>query len=237
MGMGPIDIALWDFAGKYYDASIHELLGTYRETIPAYASTYHGDENGGLDSPEAFADFAEDCLKMGFGGFKIHGWGGGDDSRALTREVEAVHAVGDAVGDEMDLMHDLACELETFADALKFGRALDEAGFFWYEDPFRDGGTSQHAHQKLSQKTRHADPPDRAHPRPRGQIGLRRVRVDRPPPCRPRVRRRDHGRDEGRPRRGGLRHRHRVPRARPGPAPLHRRDAQLQLLRDGPGPP
>ena len=33
MGMGPIDIALWDFAGKYYDAPIHELLGTYRERI------------------------------------------------------------------------------------------------------------------------------------------------------------------------------------------------------------
>ncbi|SNZ15477.1 L-alanine-DL-glutamate epimerase [Natronoarchaeum philippinense] len=152
MGMGPIDIALWDFAGKYYDAPIHELLGTYRERIPAYASTYHGDEAGGLDSPEAFADFAEDCLNRGFGGFKIHGWGGGDESRDLTREIEAVRAVGERVGDEMDLMHDPACELETFADALELGRALDEQGFFWYEDPFRDGGISQHAHRKLARK-------------------------------------------------------------------------------------
>ncbi|EMA29011.1 mandelate racemase family protein [Haloarcula japonica] len=152
MGIGPIDIALWDFAGKYYDAPIHELLGTYRERIPAYASTYHGDDAGGLDSPEAFADFAEECRDEGFGGFKIHGWGGGDDARSLDREVEAVHAVGEAVGDEMDLMHDPACELETFADALELGRALDEQGFFWYEDPFRDGGISQHAHKKLAQK-------------------------------------------------------------------------------------
>ncbi|EMA48170.1 mandelate racemase [Halococcus salifodinae DSM 8989] len=58
-GNGAIDIALWDFAGKYYDAPIHELLGTYRERILAYASTYHGDDAGGLDSPDAFA---EDCL-------------------------------------------------------------------------------------------------------------------------------------------------------------------------------
>jgi len=152
MGIGPIDIALWDFAGKYYDAPIHELLGTYRERIPAYASTYHGDDAGGLDSPEAFADFAEDCRDESFGGFKIHGWGGGDDARSLDREVEAVHAVGEAVGDEMDLMHDPACELETFADALELGRALDEQDFFWYEDPFRDGGISQHAHKKLAQK-------------------------------------------------------------------------------------
>jgi len=62
MGIGPIDIALWDLAGKHYDAPIHEMLGTYRERLPAYASTYHGDENGELDSPKAFADFAESCL-------------------------------------------------------------------------------------------------------------------------------------------------------------------------------
>ena len=152
MGIGPLDIALWDFAGKYYDAPIHELLGTHRERIPAYASTYHGDDAGGLDSPEAFADFAEDCLERGFGGFKIHGWGGGDESRDLSREVEAVHAVGERVGDEMDLMHDPACELETFGDALELGRAIDEQDFFWYEDPFRDGGISQHAHRKLARK-------------------------------------------------------------------------------------
>jgi L-alanine-DL-glutamate epimerase-like enolase superfamily enzyme len=152
MGMGPIDIALWDLAGKYYDAPVHELLGTYRHRIPAYASTYHGDDAGGLDSPEAFAEFAETCREIGYGGFKIHGWGGGDTQRDLDREIEAVHAVGAAVGDEMDLMHDPACELETFADALKLGRALDEEGFFWYEDPFRDAGISQHAHRKLRQK-------------------------------------------------------------------------------------
>ena len=134
MGLRPIDIALWDFAGKHCDAPIHELLGTYRERLPTYASTYHGDDNGGLDSPAAFAEFAEECIEMGYCGFKIHGWGG-DDLRSLDREIEAVHAVGERVGDEMDLMHDPACELETFAVALKLGRAIDEKGFFWYEDP------------------------------------------------------------------------------------------------------
>jgi L-alanine-DL-glutamate epimerase-like enolase superfamily enzyme len=151
MGIGPIDIALWDYAGKRYDAPIHELLGTYRTRFPAYASTYHGDERGGLDTPEAFADFAEECLDMGYDGFKIHGWGGSKGARDLDREIDAVHAVGERVGDRMDLMHDPACELETYADALKLGRALDEEGFFWYEDPYRDGGISQHAHRKLRQ--------------------------------------------------------------------------------------
>ncbi|MFC7192245.1 enolase C-terminal domain-like protein [Halocatena marina] len=152
MGIGPIDIALWDFAGKYYEAPIHELLGTYRTKFPAYASTYHGDENGGLDSPESFAAFAEECHEMGYRAFKIHGWGGSEGSRDLDREVETALLLGERVGDTMDLMHDPACELETFGDALTLGRALDEAGFYWYEDPFRDGGVSQHAHRKLRQR-------------------------------------------------------------------------------------
>ena len=152
MGIGPVDIALWDFAGNHYDAPIHELLGTYREEFPAYASTYHADTNGGLDSPEAFADFAEDCRDEGFDGFKIHGWGGGDDERDVDREVELVHAVGERVGDGMDLMNDPACELETFHDALRVGRACDEHDFMWLEDPYRDGGISQHGHRKLAVK-------------------------------------------------------------------------------------
>jgi L-alanine-DL-glutamate epimerase-like enolase superfamily enzyme len=151
MGMGPIDIALWDFAGKYYDAPIHELLGTYRTRLPAYASTYEADENGGLDSPEAYADFAEECLGMGYPAFKMHVWGS-DEWRDIDREVETVRALGDRVGSEMDLMLDPACQYETFGDALKVGRACDEAGFFWYEDPYRDGGISQHGHRKLREK-------------------------------------------------------------------------------------
>ncbi len=146
-GLGPIDIALWDIAGKLYDAPVYELLGGYRATLPAYASTYHGDENGGLDSPEAFADFALQCRELGYPAFKIHGWGAGP----IGREVATVLKVREVVGDGMDLMIDPACEYETFADALKVGRACDEAKFFWYEDPFKDGGLSSFAHRKLRQ--------------------------------------------------------------------------------------
>ena len=147
MGIGPIDVALWDFAGKYYDAPIHELLGTYRTRLPAYASTYFGGETG-LDSPGAYADFAERCLDLGYPAFKIHPASGLDD-RDVEREVETVRAVAERVGGEMALMHDPVCEYETFADALAVGRACDEHGYFWYEDPYMDGGRSQHAHRKL----------------------------------------------------------------------------------------
>jgi L-alanine-DL-glutamate epimerase-like enolase superfamily enzyme len=151
MGMGPMDIALWDLAGKHWGAPIHELLGTYRTRLPAYASTYEADRNGGLDSPAAYADFAATCRDLGYPGFKLHVWGS-DAWRDTEREVATVHAVGERVGDEMDLMLDPACQYETFADALTVGRAVDEAGFYWYEDPYRDGGLSQHAHRRLSER-------------------------------------------------------------------------------------
>ena len=49
----------------------------------------------------------------------------------------------------MDLMLDPACELETWADALKVGKACDAANFFWLEDPYQDGGVSIFGHRKL----------------------------------------------------------------------------------------
>ncbi|MEZ4710542.1 MAG: enolase C-terminal domain-like protein [Caldilineaceae bacterium] len=148
IGHAPIDIALWDLAGKLYDTPVYKLLGGYKESIPCYASTYHGDHQpDGLSTPEAYADFAEECLEMGYPAFKIHGWG----QAPIAQEVACVHAVGQRVGGKMDLMLDPACEYITFGDALKVGWACDEERFFWYEDPYRDGGKSQFAHRKLRQ--------------------------------------------------------------------------------------
>lgn len=150
MGVGPLDIALWDLAGRYYDAPIHRLLGTHRTRLPAYASTYFGDSgsDGGLDSPDAYADFAAVCRDLGYGAFKIHPLDGGDPAV----DVETVHAVADRVGEEMRLMHDPVCAYDTWGAALEVGRACDERGFFWYEDPYRDAGSSQHGHRRLAEK-------------------------------------------------------------------------------------
>jgi L-alanine-DL-glutamate epimerase-like enolase superfamily enzyme len=151
IGIAPVDIALWDLAGKYYNAPVYRLLGGYKERLPCYASTYHGDtEPDGLSSPEAYADFALQCRELGYPAFKVHGWG----RAPIAQEIATVRAVRERVGDGMDLMLDPACEYTTFGDALKVGWACDEARFFWYEDPYRDGGTSQFAHRKLRQLIR-----------------------------------------------------------------------------------
>jgi len=146
MGHGALDIALWDLAGKKYNLSVARMLGAFRKRLPTYASTYHGQEEpGGLDTPEAFADYAQACKAAGFVGFKIHGWHDGD----ARREVRNLLGVRERVGNEMFLMIDPACQLRTFLDALYVGRACDEANYFWYEDPYRDSGVSAIGHQRL----------------------------------------------------------------------------------------
>lgn len=149
MGHGPLDIALWDLAGKKYNTSVTKLLGGFRTRLPAYASTYHGqEEQGGLDTPEAFADYALMCWENGFTGFKIHGWHDGN----AQREAATVLAVRQAVGDEIKLMVDPGCQLRTYMDALYVGRACDEANYFWYEDPYRDNGISITGQQRLREQ-------------------------------------------------------------------------------------
>ena len=149
MGHGPLDIALWDLAGKRRGVSVARLLGGFRERLPTYASTYHGqDEPGGLDTPEAFADYAVACKEKGFRGFKIHGWNDGD----VAREVRNVLGVRKAVGDGWRLMIDPACQLRTWMDALEVGQACDEARFFWFEDPYRDSGIAPEGHKRLRER-------------------------------------------------------------------------------------
>jgi L-alanine-DL-glutamate epimerase-like enolase superfamily enzyme len=151
MGHGPIDIALWDLAGRRAGMSVARMLGGWRTQLPTYASTYHGqDEPGGLDSPEAYAEYAAACKARGFAGFKIHGWHDGN----VAREIRTIHAVRNAVGDGFPLMLDPACQLRTWMDALNVGRACDDAGFFWFEDPYRDSGISPEGHKRLREKLR-----------------------------------------------------------------------------------
>lgn len=146
LGIGPIDIALWDLAGKHYGAPIAELLGGYREEIKAYASTMFMDTApDGLNSPEAYAEHAAACNAEGYPAYKIHGHPGGDP--AVDRQI--CQAVAERVGDEMELMLDPASEYTTFGDALQVGRTLDELGFFWYEDPLAETGQSIHMNRRL----------------------------------------------------------------------------------------
>jgi len=143
--MAAYDLALWDLAGKMTGLPVHALIGTYRTQVPAYASTVDGAVTGPLSTPESYGEFAEQCREMGYRGFKIHPYAWPD----VRTHVDAVLCIAESVGGEMDMMLDSYCLYETFADALKVGQACDEAGFYWYEDPYSDGGVTTFSHARL----------------------------------------------------------------------------------------
>jgi L-alanine-DL-glutamate epimerase-like enolase superfamily enzyme len=141
--LAAVDCALWDFAGRLTGIPVHKLLGGARDRVPAYASTMCGDDlPGGLDSPAAYAEFALACKERGYTAFKLHAWMPpyGPD---LARDIAACRAVREAVGPAMRLMldahHDYSRE-----ESLILGRALEELGFYWIEEPMNEHSTSSY---------------------------------------------------------------------------------------------
>jgi len=136
-GLAVIDLALWDLIGRALGLPVSKVLGAYRDTVPAYGSTMCGDDlPGGLNSPEAYADFAQALLEEGYPAIKLHTWMPplGPDPR---RDVAACRAVRERVGPDVRLMLDCYHDYSR-TDALYIGRALEELEFYWFEEPMNE---------------------------------------------------------------------------------------------------
>ena len=143
--LSAVDLALWDLVGRALDQPVHKLLGGYRDKVPAYASTMCGDElEGGLDTPEAYAEFALQCKARGYPAFKLHTWQppvpGAPDPK---RDVAACAAVREAVGGEMPLMLD-PYHYYSREEALYLGKGLEELDYYWIEEPMDEHSTSSY---------------------------------------------------------------------------------------------
>jgi L-alanine-DL-glutamate epimerase-like enolase superfamily enzyme len=131
MTMGAVDIALWDIAGKAAGLPIHRLLGSYKQKVPAYLSSYMHAE------PEEYAAEAAHWKKQGWTGYKLHPptqrrrFG---EAVATPADAAACRAVRDEVGADLTLMLDSAWEY-SYAEALRIGRAIEDLDYSWYEDP------------------------------------------------------------------------------------------------------
>ena len=120
-----VDVALWDIAGKVAGLPIHRLIGTCREKVPAYASS------ASMGDPQQYVEEALGFRQRGWTAYKIH------PRKDPTRDVEICAAVKAAVGDSMVLMLD-AMWAYGYLEALRVGRAIQELGFHWYEDPLAE---------------------------------------------------------------------------------------------------
>ena len=131
IAIGSVDVALWDLLGKAVGMPVHRLLGTHRDRVLAYFSSGHHA------SPGDYADEALHWRDQGWRGYKLHPpsaslWAG--DDVPFSADIEACAAVREAVGAEMTLMLDSAWSYR-YPEALAVGRAIEELGFYWYEDP------------------------------------------------------------------------------------------------------
>lgn len=131
-----VDMALWDFAGRYLKQPICKLLGGYREKVWTYASTMCGDEiEGGLNTPEAYGRFAEKLTSQGYTAIKIHTWMPPIEwAPNPKRDVAACRAVREAVGDNVPLMLDCYHGYNR-EQALYMGKELEKINFYWFEEP------------------------------------------------------------------------------------------------------
>jgi L-alanine-DL-glutamate epimerase-like enolase superfamily enzyme len=120
-----VDEALWDIAGKAAGMPVHQLIGTFRESIPAYASTVT------FGSVAEYLDVADQCLELGYPAIKLHAWG---DAR---KDAELCTALREHVGDDVPLMYDGSAGFDLM-DAMYLGHALSDANYLWYEEPMRE---------------------------------------------------------------------------------------------------
>jgi mandelate racemase len=127
MAMSAIDVAAWDALAKAAGVPLATFLGSAPRRIPAYNSCGLGL----MKNPDEVADEAELLLSGGFKAVKLRlGY------PTLREDITTLHAVRKRLGDGVAVMVDYNQAL-TVADALARGRALDEEGVYWLEEPIR----------------------------------------------------------------------------------------------------
>jgi L-alanine-DL-glutamate epimerase-like enolase superfamily enzyme len=137
--IGAVDVALWDLAGKIANLPVHQLLGSFRDSIPAYASSQT------LDSVEEYCEQAVHYKSLGWQAYKIH------PPHPWREDIKVCTAVRKAVGDDYPLMLDATWGYD-YPTAVRVGRAIEELDFHWFEDPLTQWNI--HGYQKLRQQLR-----------------------------------------------------------------------------------
>lgn len=128
--LGGVDTALWDLKGKLLGQPVYQLLGgARRERVPAYASLHN--YSAAADCTEELVDRVKDARARGFRALKMKIGG-----RSFKEDLRYVRAAREAGGEDFDLMAD-ANQTYEMADAVRMGRALEELGFAWFEEPLR----------------------------------------------------------------------------------------------------
>jgi len=129
----PVEIALWDIAGKAAGLPLYKLLGGARDRLPAYASTAE------LRPKDERVNDLEAIKGAGFTAAKLR-----FHSPEPRTDLKTLKAVRKAVGDEFTIMVDANMGWRYPADltprwdrntAIEMAQAMEEYNVYWLEEP------------------------------------------------------------------------------------------------------
>lgn len=124
---GMFDNCLWDIAGKVSGLPIHKLIGQVRDKVAAYHVGDDGDGTAGT-----YLRLFDDVRKrFGITAYKFHNYEGAKANIKLFRELRA------RLDDDFLLINDPVCSY-TLHESIEVGRVMEELGFLWLEEPFRE---------------------------------------------------------------------------------------------------
>ncbi len=129
-----IEMALWDIKGKIFKVPVWQLLGgKIRDSIPCYANGWFAPAK----TPDEFAEKAVQVRQRGFRGLKWDPFGKAwmtISKGELSRAVECVEKVANAVGDDMELLIEGHGRFDV-PSAIRIGQALKPYNILWFEEP------------------------------------------------------------------------------------------------------
>jgi L-alanine-DL-glutamate epimerase-like enolase superfamily enzyme len=129
---GPVDVALWDLAAQAAGLPLYQLIGEYRTSLPVYASSLF------LPSAAHYVEQMRAYAARGLPAYKAHPPG------PWRADMDVHHALREAAAPGYVLMTDPVADY-SLEEALRVGRDLEQLGFHWFEEPFRDWEIQKYA--------------------------------------------------------------------------------------------
>ena len=131
-GLAGADIALWDLWSTALRLPLYRAIGGFRTEIPVCLSG-----EAPCDSGDAAVE-AAGAVRDGYRGCRVTGTttaiGAKAPAAVRKRVLDAIRVVREAVPADFPLLY-RGVPAGGHLEALGIGRALDEAGYTWFEDP------------------------------------------------------------------------------------------------------
>jgi L-alanine-DL-glutamate epimerase-like enolase superfamily enzyme len=133
----PLDIALWDLAGKIHEQPVWRLLGGAASRVRCYASS------GILRSKREMVAAAHEFVDRGFPAIKVR-----FHQTGIDEDLAVLEALRESLQDKLEIMVDCnqgwrmpwdTAAPWAFKQALAVARALEELDVYWMEEPLHRG--------------------------------------------------------------------------------------------------